>query len=140
MPFEHSLTVRFDEIDRAGIAYFGDVLKYCHHAYEELMAKVVGDLEAWFAAADWGMPLVHCEADYKRPNAFGDRLTIELDVSRMGKSSVTFAYRVTCGDELRATVQLVHAFVDLQSFAPIPAPQAFMDGIRRVGLLPERHD
>lgn len=140
MAFEHSLSVRFDEIDRAGIVYFGDVLKYCHVTYEQLMTDVVGNLEVFFATSGWGMPLVHAEADYSRPNKLGDRLAVSLEVERLGATSVTFAYTVRCGEELRATAKLVHAFVDMGGFKAIRAPEAFVEGLRRLGLLPEQDD
>lgn len=138
MAFEHALTVRFHEIDRAGIVYFGDVLQYCHVAYEELMTKIVGNLEAFFSDSGWGMPLVHTEADYSRPNRLGDALVIALTVERLGKTSVTFAYEVRCQDELRARAKLVHAFVDMKSFKPIEAPEPFRQGLSGLGLLPEK--
>ena len=134
MAFVRDLTVRFDEIDRAGIVYFADVLKYCHIVFEELLEEVTGGLEAFFQAAEWAMPLVHAEADYQAPNRLGDRLTVALTVERLGTTSVTFAYTVRCGDEQRATAKLVHAFVDLERFAPIPAPEAFRAGLGRLGL------
>ncbi|MDP6943925.1 MAG: polyprenyl synthetase family protein [Myxococcota bacterium] len=39
MSFEHRLTVRFYEVDRAGIAFFGRVFEYCHAAYEALQLE-----------------------------------------------------------------------------------------------------
>jgi 1,4-dihydroxy-2-naphthoyl-CoA hydrolase len=135
--FEHTLTVRFDEIDRAGIVYFADLLKYCHIAYEELLAQVMGDIEGFFDTSGWGMPLVHTEADFKGPSKLGDRLRIALDVERLGPSSITFAYTIRCGDELRATAKLVHAFVDMTRFKAIRAPEPFVAGLERLGLLPE---
>ncbi len=136
MAFLHTLTVRFHEIDRAGIVYFGDVLQYCHVAYEELMTQIVGSLETFFSESGWGMPLVHTEADYSRPNRLGDALVIALTVERLGKSSVTFAYEIRCGEELRAKAKLVHAFVNMKTFQPIEAPETFKSGLSELGLLP----
>jgi YbgC/YbaW family acyl-CoA thioester hydrolase len=135
--FERELVVRFDEIDRAGIVYFADVQKYCHVVYEALMTEVVGDLEAFFAGSGWGMPLVHAEADYARPNRLGETLSVALEVERLGAKSITFAYTVRCQGEDRAKVKLVHAFVDMERFAPISAPDAFRAGLRRLGLIGE---
>jgi 1,4-dihydroxy-2-naphthoyl-CoA hydrolase len=136
--FEHTRTVRFHEIDRAGIVYFADVLQYCHVVYEELMTQIVGSLEVFFSDSGWGMPLVHTEADYSRPNRLGDALRIALTVERLGKTSVTFAYEIWCQEELRARAKLVHAFVDMKTFKPIEAPQAFRQGLSSLGLLPKK--
>ena len=40
MSFEHRLIVRFYEVDRAGIAFFGRIFEYCHAAYEGLLVAV----------------------------------------------------------------------------------------------------
>lgn len=138
MAFTRQVTVRFDEIDRAGIVYFAHVLKYCHWTYEELMRELGGGapLEEFFATSRWGMPLVHAEADYQAPNRLGDVLDVTLAVERLGRASVRFGYRVACAGELRARCRLVHAFVDLKRFSAIPVPAPFADGLQRLGLLP----
>lgn len=136
MPFRHTITVRFDEIDRAGIAFFAQAFRYCHVAYEELLAQIVGPLEELFRTSTWGMPLVHAEADYARPMLLGDVLTIELEVERLGEKSVTFAYRIVGADGApRAKVKLVHAFVERDGFGPRSVPDAFRDGLRQLGLI-----
>lgn len=124
-------------MDRAGIVYFGRVFEWCHIAYEELMTALFGGIEGVFSGTDWGMPLVHAEADYKAPMKLDDRLTIELRIERLGGSSVAFGYRVVGPDaDLRATAKLVHAFVDMRSFSKRAAPEAFVDGVIRLGLVP----
>ena len=137
MPFRHTLTVRFDEIDRAGIAYFAQVFRYCHVAYEELIAQAVGSLEDLFRSRTWATPMVHAEADYVRPMFVGDVLTIDLQVERLGEKSVTFAYEVRGEDgQPRARVRLIHAFVELEGFVARPVPEAFRAGLVRLGLVP----
>ncbi len=137
MPFEHTLSVRFDDVDRAGIVYFARVLHYCHVAYEELMAQAVGDLDAFFRTSTWGMPLVHAEADYARPMRLAERLTIALEVERLGDRSVTFAYTVRGAEDgaLRARAKLVHAFVELEAFEGIPAPPDFRAALKQLNLV-----
>lgn len=124
-------------MDRAGIVYFGRVFEYCHIAYEELMTAIFGGIEGVFSGTDWGMPLVHAEADYKAPIRLDDRLTVELRVERLGAGSVSFGFRVLGPEgDLRATVQHVHAFVDMRRFAKREVPQAFLDGVIAQGLVP----
>ena len=145
MPFEHRITVRFNEVDRAGIAFFGRVYEYVHAAFEELLRAALPDFLEVFDAprARWGMPLVHSEADYRRPMRHGDRLLIRASVERLGRRSITFRYLV-CGaddpEDVRATVALVHAFVDLTTFEGLDAPEALVEGLRRVGVLDESAD
>ena len=135
MPFEHVVTVRFHEVDRAGIAFFGRVFEYCHLTFEELVAAAGVGISEIFDNQGWGMPLVHTEADFKGPMRLGDRLRVGLEVEGVGKSSITFAFEVRGSEgELRATAQLVHAFVDLRTFESIGVPELMLDILEGAGL------
>ena len=124
MPFEHRLTVRFFEVDRAGIAFFGRVFEYCHAAYEALLVAVDYPLAQVFDDEGWGMPLVHAEADFKRPMRMGEELAVRVTVGRLGKTSVTLDFTVLGVEdaEVRATARHVHACVDMERFAPLEVP------------------
>lgn len=139
MPFARELTVRFHEIDRAGIVYFARVYEYCHVVFEDMLADALGiDLEAFFRTSTWVMPLVHSEADYRRPMLLGDRLQVELSVERAGASSLTFRYAIrgAADGELRASVAMVHACCDRASFQKQPLPPELVAGLARLGLAP----
>lgn len=145
--FDHTLTVRFQEADRAGIMFFGRIFDYCHTAIEELLEAADCGIAANFDAktGGFGMPLVHAEADYLAPCRHGERLTIAVSLERMGTSSVTFAFAIhgphrdsttdaESGD-LRARARFVHSCVALDSFTKCPVPDVLRDGLRRLGLL-----
>lgn len=137
MAFEHTVTVRFHEVDRAGIVFFGRAFEYCHIAFEELLTAALGHVAAGLERGGWGMPLVHAEADYRRPMRMGDRLAIALAVERVGRRSIAFAYAIRGPDgDLRATARLVHAFVDLDGFRPRDVPAELLQGLSRLGLWP----
>ena len=125
MSFEHRLIVRFYEVDRAGIAFFGRVFEYCHAAYEALLVARDYPLAEVFDAEDWGMPLVHAEADFQRPMRMGEELAIHVSVGRLGKTSVTFDFTVrgAVDGEVRATARHVHACVDMTRFVPLDVPE-----------------
>lgn len=136
-PFLHEQVVRFHEIDRAGIVYFARVFEYCHAAYETMLTEALEiDLERFFVESTWVMPLVHSEADYKSPMRLGDRLRVELRVARLGRGSITFAYRVLNQDDerLHAEVRLIHACAQRADFQPIPVPTELLEGLKRLGL------
>ena len=137
MSGEHRVTVRVNEVDRAGIAFFARVFEYCHATFEEMLMATPGSLTSVFDDGGWGMPLVHSEADFKSPMRMGDRLLVKMTIERLGKSSITFHYTLTGPDErLCATVRLVHALVDLESFTPCGIPEELRTNLDGLGLLP----
>ena len=138
MAFEHIMTVRFNEVDRAGIAFFGRVYEYCHAAFEELLMASGSSLTDVFERGGWGMPLVHSEADYARPMRLGERLTVELTVPEIGQTSITFGYRVIGEDgKLRCTCKLVHVIVNLDTFEPRDVPEQLLRTVKELGLRPD---
>jgi 1,4-dihydroxy-2-naphthoyl-CoA hydrolase len=126
MSVRASLPVRFQDVDAAGVLFFGRIYDYCHQAYEELWAAVGVD-RAWiFSGADFLIPIAHSEADYKAPLRHGERVDVRVDVTHVGRASFHLAYRVTGpeGDgDLRATAKTVHAFVARGTMRPIPIPE-----------------
>lgn len=136
MPFEHTVTVRFQDVDRAGIAFFGRVFDYCHAVFEELLVAAGDSLSDVFATG-FGMPLVHCDSDFSRPMRMGERLRVVCEVERVGSRSVTFAYALFGPEgELRAKARLVHATVILETMTGCPVPERILEPLRTLDLIP----
>lgn len=135
MPFIHSTAVRFCHVDAAGIAYFSRAFELCHEAMEEVLTQGGLPLATILGSRDWAMPLVHAEADYKRPLRLGDHLNIEVRIERAGPSSLTWHYRVLGeGGDLRAEVRLVHSCIERPSFKPRARPAELDAALARAGL------
>jgi 4-hydroxybenzoyl-CoA thioesterase len=131
VPFTCQVPVRFADIDHAGIVYYPRFFHYFHLAFEELFRTRLG-ARAYVDLLDRdrvGFPAVRAECDYVAPLRFGDTAEIELSVARLGRTSITFRYRVWRAAEaererqLAASGRTVCAVVDLARFAAIPAPE-----------------
>jgi len=136
VPFTHQVTARFFHVDRAGIIFFGRIFEYCHIVFEEMLAQVFERVAPTFEEHDFGMPIVHCEADFKRPMNMEDRLNISVEVSQLSERSITFEYTVLGqkGD-VRATAQIKHAFVRLSTFESCGPPEILTNGLRQLDLI-----
>ena len=123
MSFRTTLPVRFQDVDAGGVLFFGRIFDYCHQAYEEFVASAGVDPARYFAGDDYLVPIVHAEADYRTPIRHGERVTVAIEVSRVGRASVGLRYRVTGPkDDLRVEVATIHAFVERAAMKPIPIP------------------
>ena len=140
MPFEHPITARFHEVDRAGIVFFGRAFEYAHICYEEMLIAAFDDAEVVMGARRFVMPIVHAEADYQRPIRQFDRLVAALDLERLSKRSMTS--RITLRGaadptDVRVVVRRKQAFVNAENFTGMERP-AFIDaGFARIGLVAE---
>ena len=95
MAFRSKLKIRFGDIDRAGIVYYPRFMHYFHVALEEFFASEVGiEYHAVVDTHRIGLPTVHLESDFSRPFSYGDNIEVEVRVLKIGRTSVTFGYRV----------------------------------------------
>jgi 1,4-dihydroxy-2-naphthoyl-CoA hydrolase len=116
--FAHTMPVRFQDVDAAGVLFFGRIYDYLHLAYEEFWVAAGVDRAYFFGGAPWVVPIAHSEADYKAPLRHGDIATVTLDVVKVGRASFELRYAVTGGggaEDLRVTARTVHAFTTRQA-------------------------
>jgi 4-hydroxybenzoyl-CoA thioesterase len=129
--FVYTAPVRFSDVDHAGIVYYPRFFHFFHVAFEELWRARIG-ARAYVELLDRdriGFPAVRAECDFKSPLRFGDTMSIELSITRMGGKSITFHYRVyreadgTADGALAAEGSVVCAVVDLAKFVAVHAPE-----------------
>lgn len=138
--FEHTVTARFYDIDRAGIVFFGRFFEYCHATFEEMLVAAFGDWWHHFEQRRWGLPLVHVESDFSVPVQMGERLRVTVDLEKVGHKSLTFVHDILGRDGVRhARIRLVRAFIDPVTFRAIQVDPEFVAGLRRAGVATPDH-
>lgn len=138
MVFRHHLTVRFFEVDRAGIVFFARFFEYCHVTFEELLISMLGPLEESFQAGRFYMPLVHSEADFLHPARLGEQLEVQLQVEDVTSKRLTFLYEISTmlpQSICCARIRLVHVWVDPISMTSCPIPREFLQGLQGLQLI-----
>jgi acyl-CoA thioester hydrolase len=136
-PFKFSATTRvgFSDTDAQGIVYYGRYNPYFDLARVEYL-RSLGLLQPRGEAGDFVMRAN--EVEYFAPAVFDDEIEVFVRVSRLGRTSVTFAFAAyRMPDELlmvNAPQTLV--YVDLAERKACPVPDAF----RRPVLAFERDD
>jgi 1,4-dihydroxy-2-naphthoyl-CoA hydrolase len=125
--FKKTRKVAFQDVDAASIVYFAKILEYCHDAYFELLETSGIDIAKGTKSGPYLLPLVHTEADFKKPLKFGDSFEIKIDRAIPGKSSYTVEYTLCSpvnSEEIFCTAKTKHAVVHrktFKSFKKIPA-------------------
>lgn len=130
--YTHRYTVRFQDIDAAGIAYFPTIISFLHDAYAAFLEAAGVDLPGMVRAGDFAAPIRHAEADFLRPIRFGEKLEIELVRRREGPNEVTLYYRILGGGEAKAVGSTVHVFVDRRTFQRIEPPPEMKQALERI--------
>jgi len=116
--------VKFDEVDAAGLVFFGRYASYAHEAIERLFAPLEGGFAGLVTERRIGIPPVRLEVDYARPLRFGDIVRIEAAVERLGERSGVFGFRLRRpGEEApAATVRLTFVVTDLDAMVSCDMP------------------
>jgi len=125
MAFRSLLKIRFGDIDRAGIVYYPRFLHYFHVALEEFFAGELGiEYHAVVEKHRIGLPTVHLETDFSRPFSYGDNIEVEVRVLKIGRTSITFGYRVFKQGETdpRIIGHNVTVCLDMDKFEKIAIP------------------
>jgi 1,4-dihydroxy-2-naphthoyl-CoA hydrolase len=120
-------TVRFGDTDAAGVMHFTQLLRWCHEAYEESLERFGLPAGSIFPgpapAPEVALPIVHCQADYRRPLICGDPLAIQLEPLRLDPGCFDVRYRFRCGDEPVAEALTRHLAIRAADRQRCPLPE-----------------
>ncbi|HEX8475342.1 MAG TPA: thioesterase family protein [Pyrinomonadaceae bacterium] len=128
MPFSARITVRFGDADPAGLVYYPVLFHYCHVAMEEFFAAHCGiSYQKLMADERIGFPTVNAQAEFFVPFVYGDEVDVEVSVSRTGRSSATFEYRLSRARDrvLCARATLVQVSMNLNERRAVPIPERY---------------
>jgi YbgC/YbaW family acyl-CoA thioester hydrolase len=128
MPFSTRITVRFGDCDPAGLVYYPVLFHYCHVAMEEFFAEHCGiPYHRLMMDERIGFPTVNTRAEFFVPLVYGDEAEVEVSVSRVGQSSVTFEYAIRRASdaELCARSTNVHVSMNLDTRRAVPIPERY---------------
>jgi acyl-CoA thioester hydrolase len=105
------IRVIYGDTDQMGVVYYANYLRYFEVGRNEyLRARGIRyrELEAQHHLF---LPVIDAQITYKKPARYDDLLDLETRVTRVGRASVRFEYRVLRGETLLATGHTMHACV-----------------------------
>ena len=136
-PFIHQFRVRYAELDPQSVVFNARYLEYA----DVIVSEFFRERRAAGADADMEYHVRRAEVDYLAPMRFEELVTGQLEVTRIGNSSMVltitlFGQGAGAGEsadsgshdpkDVRAIINLVQVHVDLASGKPLPIP----DGVR----------
>lgn len=121
---DYERPVRFEEVDAAGIVFFGRFASYCHDAMERFFDALPGGYAAMIMGRRVGFPAVHVTSDFKAPIRYGDIARITGTVTKLGTTSCHLAFSITrASDGVDvASMSHVHVCTDLTTMTKLTLP------------------
>ena len=127
MTFSTRITVRFGDCDPAGLVYYPVLFHYCHAAMEEFFEVRCGlPYVRLMESERLGFPVVNVRAEFFAPFVYGDEALVEVWASAVGRTSVTFEYRLRRASDhmLCASATHVQVAMSLDERRAVPLPPA----------------
>lgn len=123
MKFTRSYKIRFAHCDPAGIVFYPQFLVLLNDHVEDWFAEALDcDFSKLHEQRRLGVPTVHLSCDFDSPSRLGEIVEISLEISRLGRASVTLDRIIATGDQTRVRVNQVLACLDLDSGKAQPWP------------------
>jgi 4-hydroxybenzoyl-CoA thioesterase len=115
--------IRFSHCDPAGIVYFAHFFDFIGGCVEDWFADAIGfDYATMHLHRRVGFPIVNTQCQFMRPCHLGDYLVIDLQIVRLGRSSVDFSLRGQVGEEKKFEGRHKVAMISLDTLKSIPIP------------------
>jgi acyl-CoA thioester hydrolase len=117
------VTVRYAETDMMGIVYHGSYLPWLEIGRTTLL-KEHGISYRELEAAGYRLPVLEVSVKYLKPAFYDDTVTILTTLAEKPVLRIQLAYELRRGDDLLATAQTAHAFIDREG-RPVRPPASF---------------
>jgi 4-hydroxybenzoyl-CoA thioesterase len=133
MSHRFPIDARFGDFDTAGIVYYPRYLHFCHVGMEEYFRHVLGlDYAKFLHEHRLGLPTVRTEVEHRRPIRYGEPVELEVEVTRVGASSVEWRDRFwhPDADAPSTEARIVTVLVDMDSFEKRPVPDWLRSRLR----------
>ena len=127
--FRYETKIRLYDTDAAGILFFANQFRLVEEAYEAFLEDNGILIKDFLNKSDFLVPIVHADSDFLSPLRPGDRISIEIDLIRLGKTSFTLGHTITKEkDTLCGKGSTVHVCVSSKDFTRITVP----DNIKKI--------
>ena len=115
-------TVRFGDSDAAGVMHFHRLFCWCHEAWEASLENFGLTTATIFPGCrnhpeppEVALPIIHCQANFRRPIKTGDQLIIELNPSQIDLCSFQIEFQFICNSENTAHALIRHLAINSET-------------------------
>src|ERR1044072_2091801 len=124
--------VRWSDVDRAGIIYYGQFLRFFEIAETELFRAVGLPYSEVFDRLDIWLPRVQIHFDFDKPLMLDEQIEVSAYVGRFGSKSLTLRFEVNKKGEtdLVAEGHVVLACVSRSTFRSVFVPAEIIESLR----------
>ncbi|MDM7982936.1 MAG: thioesterase family protein [Maricaulis sp.] len=131
MSFTHRHKVGFADVDPAGIVFYPRYFEMINATIEDWFRSIGYGFDQMIMQDGFGVPTATIQVDFKAPSRLDDLVELELQLVRLGRSSIGLQINIQCEGELRAVVQQSLVFIRMEGNKPVRIPDSLRAGIER---------
>lgn len=121
--FVHHSQIRIFHTDAAGVIFYGSLFPIFQEAFEQYLESMGSSASDYINHPQYLMPIVHAEADYKKPLRAGDKISIAVETQSIGTTSATIGFVLRNETmEIAATGRIVVVAIEKKSWTKVPFP------------------
>lgn len=103
--------LRYADTDQMGLIYFARHLIYADEAIGKFLKSLGIDLLSLEESGIY-TAVVHADVDFKRPLRYGEYCEVDVDMEKIGTSSISFKFSVYGNGELKSMGRIVYVFIN----------------------------
>jgi len=111
--------LRYADTDQMGLIYFARHLIYADEAVGKFFRELGVNLLELERRGIY-LAVVHAEANFENPLRYGEECEVEVEVDRVGRSSVGFSFKVFGNGILKSYGRIVYVFTNSKGKIEIP--------------------
>lgn len=119
------------DTDAAGVLFFASQFRIVHEAYEEFTDKLGFGFGKLLSKDKYFIPIVHAEADYKKPLIVGDTIKINLSVVSVSEHSFVIEYSLEKSKSIVGTAKTVHVVIDAHTEKKVSIPKNIRQALEK---------
>lgn len=123
--------VRWSDVDKMGVVYYGRYLRFMEAAEAELFGMLGFPYDTLSEKLGVWIARVRVEVDFRAPARLDEEIVCRAIVSKLGGSSLTMMFPIDRADGVRlADGVLVLAALDRDTLRPARLPAALSEALR----------
>ena len=128
---ETTVRVRYAETDRMGYVYYGNYTQYFEVGRVEALRQL-GTSYKEMEESGVMLPVYTCNLKYLKPAYYDDLLVIKTSIKELPKARINFDYEIyNQKNELLNVGSTTLVFISIETMKPCPAPESFMEKIKK---------
>ena len=124
MPFRKKVRIYFDQGDPANIAFHGQHTIIAQRVMEEFICQIGIPWKDWYRSHELFIPVVRYDIHFKKPLIPGDEYFVDVQLARVGESSLTIDYNIlNLKEVLCCSILAVYVCVSAKKWKSRPFPK-----------------